>query len=105
MNELDAIQEQMKALGIDVSPNKKADNFVPTYQLDNPELTEEELAKFKEEAPKGEGDDMPEYDFEQLKIDMSPMLAGLPKDVLADYIMWIVHEWESLNLKDEKANG
>ena len=82
MNELDAIQEQMAALGIDVSPQAQAQ--APMYD-DSVALTPEDEAMF---APGGElaieepatsvpteGElEMPAYDIEELKIDIQPML-------------------------------
>ena len=81
MNELDAIQQQMAALGIDVSPQTQAQ--APMYD-EAAMLTPEDEAMF---APGGElameeampveteGElEMPAYDIEELKIDIQPML-------------------------------
>lgn len=83
MNELDAIQQQMAALGIDVSPEAQQ---APMYD-DTASLSPEDEAMF---APGGElaieevvettptegelPQEMPAYDIEELKIDIQPML-------------------------------
>ena len=81
MNELDAIQQQMAALGIDVSPQQQAQ-----APIEGETLTAEDEAMFApggqlaiEEAVEGtptEGElpEMPAYDIEELKIDIQPML-------------------------------
>lgn len=114
MNELDAIQEQMAGLGIDMSqPNQP---MMPGYDMWGSELTDEELAMFApggefgeeiveesvEEAPT---DIMPEYDMEELKIDIHPMLSWLPKEQLADLIIWIGQERNTLNSNNETENA
>ena len=82
MNELDAIQQQMAALGIDVSPD--AQTQAPMYD-ETAMLSPEDEAMFApggelaieeqyEEIP-AEGElEMPAYDIEELKIDIQPML-------------------------------
>ena len=108
MNELDAIQNQMAALGIDVAPTQEEP--VP---MEWGELTDEELAMFwpggqydvsVEEAPMeapmpmewGEPQ-MPEYDIEELKIDIQPMLWWLPKEEFANLIIWMAEQYNLLN--------
>ena len=82
MNELDAIQQQMAALGIDVSPDAQAQ--APMYD-EAVALTPEDEAMFAPggqyaieetvEAVPTEGElQMPAYDIEELKIDIQPML-------------------------------
>ena len=84
MNDLDAIQEQMAALGIDVSPEAQAE--APAYD-ESAMLAPEDEAMFApggdlaieeqiEEAPVEEelSQEMPAYDIEELKIDIQPML-------------------------------
>ena len=120
MNELDAIQEQMAWLGIDVGWQQ----WMPIdaygmwgYDMwGSDELTDEELAMFQpgwefgepvEEAAPWDmpADVMPEYDMEELKIDISPMLSWLPKDALADLIIWIGQERTNLNSNNEAENA
>ena len=84
MNELDAIQQQMAALGIDVSPEAQAqapmyDEAVALSPEDEAmfapggELAIEEIAPV--ETTEGELPiEMPAYDIEELKIDIQPML-------------------------------
>ena len=115
MNELDAIQEQMAWLGIDMSNSQQWDMwYTDWFDMGWADLTDEELAMF---APWGEfwepieeeveitEDVMPEYDMEELKIDISPMLSWLPKDGLADLIIWIGQEWNKFNSNNEEANA
>ena len=118
-NDLDAIQEQMAALGIDVSPEAQAQ--APVYD-DTSWLTPEDEAMF---APRGqygiedywmdpsmmdpsmmdqtmwvptEGElQMPAYDIEELKIDIQPMLQGLPKEEFANLIIWMAEQFSLLN--------
>ena len=83
MNELDAIQQQMAALGIDVSPEAQPE--APMYD-ESSMLTPEDEAMFApggelaveeamEPAAPTEGElEMPAYDIEELKIDIQPML-------------------------------
>lgn len=105
MNELDAIQQQMAALGIDVSPEQQQ---APMY--DDVMLTETDEAMF---APGGElaleetvetlpmeGElpvEMPAYDIEELKIDIQPMLQWLPKEEFANLIIWMSEQFNLLN--------
>ena len=105
MNELDAIQQQMAALGIDVSPQTQQ---APMY--DDVMLTETDEAMF---APGGElaleetvetlpmeGElpvEMPAYDIEELKIDIQPMLQWLPKEEFANLIIWMSEQFSLLN--------
>lgn len=105
MNELDAIQQQMAALGIDVSPEQQQ---APVY--DDVILTETDEAMF---APGGElaleetvetlpmeGElpvEMPAYDIEELKIDIQPMLQWLPKEEFANLIIWMSEQFNLLN--------
>lgn len=105
MNELDAIQQQMAALGIDVSsPTQEA----PMYD-EGVWLTPEDEAMF---APGGElaveevmpeplpteGElEMPAYDIEELKIDIRPMLQWLPKEEFANLIIWMAEQFNLLN--------
>ena len=104
MNELDAIQQQMAALGIDVSPQTQAQ--APMYD-EAAMLTPEDEAMF---APGGElameeampveteGElEMPDYDIEELKIDIQPMLQWLPKEEFANLIIWMAEQFNSLN--------
>lgn len=107
MNELDAIQQQMAALGIDVSPEAQAQ--APMYD-ESATLTPEEEAMF---APGGElaieepteevsteGElpmEMPAYDIEELKIDIQPMLQWLPKEEFANLIIWMSEQFNLLN--------
>lgn len=107
MNELDAIQQQMAALGIDVSPEAQAQ--APTYD-ESVTLTPEEEAMFApggelaieesiEEIP-AEGElpmEMPAYDIEELKIDIQPMLQWLPKEEFANLIIWMSEQFNLLN--------
>lgn len=108
MNELDAIQQQMAALGIDVSPETQQ---APTYE--DVDVTEEDMAMF---APGGElaieetvetmptegelPEEMPAYDVEELKIDIQPMLQGLPKEEFANLIIWMAEQFNLLNNTD-----
>lgn len=110
MNELDAIQQQMAALGIDVSPEAQAQ--APMYD-ESAMPTEEELAMFWpggelaieeqiEEVP-AEGElptEMPAYDIEELKIDIQPMLQWLPKEEFANLIIWMAEQFNLLNSQD-----
>ena len=107
MNELDAIQQQMAALGIDVSPQAQAQ--APMYD-EAAMLTPEDEAMF---APGGElameetietvpteGElptEMPAYDIEELKIDIQPMLQWLPKEEFANLIIWMAEQFNLLN--------
>lgn len=107
MNELDAIQEQMAALGIDVSPEAQAE--APMYD-ETAMLTPEDEAMFApggelaveetvEEIPT-EGElpiEMPAYDIEELKIDIKPMLQWLPKEEFANLIIWMAEQFNLLN--------
>ena len=112
MNELDAIQNQMASLGIDVAPTQEE---VPMYD-EGAELSDEELAMFwpgwqfdisgawaPMEAPMptewGEPA-MPEYDLEELKIDIQPMLWGLPKEEFANLILWMAEQYSLLNQQE-----
>ncbi len=102
MNELDAIQQQMAALGIDVwaTPEQSIPSWDPT-------LSEEDIAMFwpggqyaieeevVEETPIE--DEMPAYDIEELKIDIQPMLQWLPKDEFANLIIWMSAQYDILN--------
>lgn len=102
MNELDTIQQQMAALGIDVwaTPEQPMPSWWPM-------LSEEDMAMFWpggqyaveeetiEEAPMTE--EMPEYDIEELKIDIQPMLQWLPKDEFANLIIWMSAQYNILN--------
>lgn len=102
MNELDAIQQQMAALGIDVwaTPEQSIPSWDPT-------LSEEDIAMFwpggqyaieeevVEESPIEE--EMPAYDIEELKIDIQPMLQWLPKDEFANLIIWMSAQYDILN--------
>lgn len=107
MNELDAIQQQMAALGIDVSPEAQAQ--APTYD-EAVTLSPEEEAMFApggdlaieeivETAPiEGElNTEMPAYDIEELKIDIRPMLQWLPKEEFANLIIWMAEQFSLLN--------
>ena len=104
MNELDAIQQQMAALGIDVSPEAQAQ--APMYD-ETAILTPEDEAMFApggdlaiEEAIETEGElplEMPAYDIEELKIDIQPMLQGLPKEEFANLIIWMAEQFNLLN--------
>jgi len=118
MNELDAIQEQMAWLGIDVGWEQMSmDPYAMWgYDMWGQELTDEELAMFQpgwefgeqvEEAAPWDlpADVMPPYDMEELKIDITPMLSWLPKDALADLIIWIGQEWSTLNSNTEAENA
>ena len=107
MNELDAIQQQMAALGIDVSPEAQAE--APMYD-ETVMLTPEDEAMFApggelaveetiEEIPT-EGElpmEMPAYDIEELKIDIQPMLQWLPKEEFANLIIWMSEQFNLLN--------
>lgn len=107
MNELDAIQQQMAALGIDVSPDTQAQ--APVYD-ETVMLTPEDEAMFApggelaieetvEEIPT-EGElplEMPAYDIEELKIDIQPMLQWLPKEEFANLIIWMAEQFNLLN--------
>lgn len=99
MNELDAIQQQMASLGIDVSPDASMEE--PMYD-ETATLSPEEEAMFQpgwelytEEVPME--DEMPEYDIEELKIDIQPMLQWLPKDEFANLIIWMSWQYDILN--------
>lgn len=118
MNELDAIQEQMAGLGIDVWGEQLPMDmsWMWGYDMGGQELTDEELAMFQpwgqfwepveEAAPWDLPEDvMPEYDMEELKIDISPMLSWLPKEQLADLIIWIGQEWSNFNSNNEANNA
>lgn len=100
MNELDAIQAQMANLGVDVSAPQQMpqQDFVPSYDVGNPELTEADMAMLN--APAEE--EIPMYDMDELKIDIGPMLQWLPKDELADLIIWISEQWSILNESNEE---
>lgn len=116
MNELDAIQEQMAWLWIDMSSPQQPDMSTWWFDMWGQELTDEELAMFApgwefwepveetvvEESTESE---MPEYDMEELKIDISPMLSWLPKEELADLIIWIGQEWNNFNSNNEADNA
>ena len=107
MNELDAIQQQMAALGLDVSPEAQAQ--APMYD-ETVMLSPEDEAMFApggelaieetvEEIPT-EGElplEMPAYDIEELKIDIQPMLQGLPKEEFANLIIWMAEQFNLLN--------
>ena len=104
MNELDAIQQQMAALGIDVSsPTQEA----PMYD-EAVWLTPEDEAMFApggelaveetiEEVPTEGELEMPAYDIEELKIDIQPMLQWLPKEEFANLIIWMAEQFNLLN--------
>lgn len=104
MDELDAIQQQMAALGIDVSsPTQEA----PMYD-DTAMLTPEDEAMFApggelameeaiEEVPTEGELEMPAYDIEELKIDIQPMLQWLPKEEFANLIIWMSEQFNLLN--------
>lgn len=113
MNELDAIQQQMAALGIDVSPSQEAQ--APVYD-ESVILSPEDEAMFapggefaiEEEIPVEmpteqipmEGElpiEMPAYDIEELKIDIQPMLQWLPKEEFANLIIWMAEQFSLLN--------
>lgn len=111
MNELDAIQNQMAALGIDVSPTPEE------MPMEWGELTDEELAMFwpgweldvsmeevpmeaPVEAPVEWEPAMPEYDIEELKIDIQPMLQWLPKEEFANLIIWMSEQFNLLNQQE-----
>lgn len=110
MNELDAIQQQMAALGIDVSPEAQAQ--APMYD-EAASLSPEDEAMFApggelavegmtEEVPT-EGElptEMPAYDIEELKIDIQPMLQWLPKEEFANLIIWMAEQFNLLNAQD-----
>jgi len=113
MNELDAIQQQMAALGIDVSPTAQAE--APMYD-ETAMLTPEDEAMFApggelaveetiEEIP-AEGElplEMPAYDIEELKIDIQPMLQWLPKEEFANLIIWMAEQFNLLNNIENNA--
>ena len=104
MNELDAIQQQMAALGIDVSnPTQQAPMYDETAWL-----TPEDEAMFapggelaleeaQEQIPTEGELEMPAYDIEELKIDIQPMLHWLPKEEFANLIIWMAEQFNSLN--------
>ena len=116
MNELDAIQQQMAALGIDVSPEAQAQ--APMYD-ESVVLTPEDEAMFapggqyavedywveqpvmdQSIVPPTEGElpiEMPAYDIEELKIDIQPMLQWLPKEEFANLIIWMSEQFSLLN--------
>lgn len=104
MNELDAIQQQMAALGIDVSPEAQQ---APVYD-EAVALTPEDEAMFApggelaveetiEEVPTEGELQMPAYDIEELKIDIQPMLQWLPKEEFANLIIWMAEQFNLLN--------
>lgn len=109
MNELDAIQQQMAALGIDVSWETPQ---APMYD-DTATLTPEDEAMFApggelalEEAveeTEGELPEMPAYDIEELKIDIQPMLQWLPKEEFANLIIWMAEQFNLLNNLENNA--
>lgn len=72
MNELDAIQAQMANLGVDVAPDQAMpqQDFVPSYDVENPELTEADMAMLSQPTE----NEVPLYDMDELKIDIGPML-------------------------------
>lgn len=41
--------------------------------------------------------EMPAYDIEELKIDIQPMLQGLPKEEFANLIIWMSEQFTLLN--------
>jgi hypothetical protein len=43
---------------------------------------------------------MPEYDLEELKIDIQPMLQWLPKEEFANLIIWMAEQFSLLNAQD-----
>ena len=105
MNELDAIQQQMAALGIDVSPQQQAQ-----APMGGETLTAEDEAMFApggelaieeavEEIPSPEegNPEMPAYDIEELKIDIQPMLQWLPKEEFANLIVRMSEQFTLLN--------
>ena len=105
MNELDAIQQQMAALGIDVSPSETQQ--APVYD-EAVILSPEDEAMFApgwelaieetiEEIPTEGELQMPAYDIEELKIDIQPMLQGLPKEEFANLIIWMSEQFNLLN--------
>ena len=109
MNELDAIQQQMAALGIDVSPETQQ---APMY--DDAGLTVEDEAMFApggelaieeavEEVPTEGELQMPAYDIEELKIDIQPMLQWLPKEEFANLIIWMAEQFNLLNNLENNA--
>lgn len=115
-NELDAIQQQMAALGIDVSPTPETQ--APMYD-EAAMLTPEDEAMFAPGwqyavedywmgesvidpamLPPTEGElpmEMPAYDIEELKIDIQPMLQWLPKEEFANLIIWMSEQFSLLN--------
>ena len=106
-NELDAIQQQMAALGIDVSPEAQAQ--APMYD-EQVMLSPEDEAMFAPgwelaieetiEPIPTEGElpqEMPAYDIEELKIDIQPMLQWLPKEEFANLIIWMAEQFNLLN--------
>lgn len=107
MNELDAIQQQMAALGIDVSPEAQAQ--APMYD-EQAMLSPEDEAMFApggelaiEETIDTEGElpqEMPAYDIEELKIDIQPMLEWLPKEEFANLIIWMAEQFNLLNAQN-----
>lgn len=109
MNELDAIQQQMAALGIDVSPTETQ---APMYE--DAWLTMEDEAMFApggelaieetiEEVPTEGELQMPAYDIEELKIDIQPMLQWLPKEEFANLIIWMAEQFNLLNNLENNA--
>lgn len=98
MNELDAIQQQMASLGIDVSPEQPMppQDYVPSYQMEDPNLTQEDMAML-ESYPNPDEVWMPEYDLEALEMDIAPFLQWLPKEEYANLILWISEQWNILN--------
>lgn len=116
MNELDAIQQQMAALGIDVSPEAQAQApvydetimltpedeamFAPGWQYAIEEYWMEEPTIDQSMWVSTEGElplEMPAYDIEELKIDIQPMLQWLPKEEFANLIIWMAEQFSLLN--------
>lgn len=107
---LEEIEQQMAWLWLDTSTPQDPYASVP-------ELTEEDLAMFGpggefdvtqvEAQPEVEApvDEMPAYDMEELKMDISPMLSWLPKAELADLIIWIWQERNNFNSNNEANNA
>lgn len=98
MNELDAIQQQMMDLWIDVSPSQQA---VPTYD-DTAMLSPEEEAMFQPGWAYGEPMPqeampqemaMPEQTgLEQIQSTIAPMIQWMPKEQFADLIIWMAQQ-------------
>lgn len=110
MNELDAIQQQMADLWIDVSPTPEAEMPMMDWAGLSPEdeamfqagwqyAVEDPMAWMPMEwaMPMEWWAEMPAYDIEQLKIDIQPMLQWLPKDQYADLIIWMSEQFSLLN--------